>query len=287
MFLIADSGATKTDWVVVDDTGNISREFSTEGINPMVQTAEYIKNVFKSQIEEDDRNEEYKGIYFFGAGCSTPEKNQIVKDALISAFQPNHIFVDHDLTGAVYALCGNQPGFACILGTGSNAVYFDGKQQIKLIPSLGYVMGDEGSGAYIGKLFARDFLYNRLPEKIDNYLKVEARLNKDTIIQYVYQKPNPNRFLASLVKHLGLFKSEKYTQNLLNKAFTDFIEYQILIYPQCKEHPVHFLGSVAYYYSDILTEVCIKNQLIVGKIMVKPIYSIADYIYKKHYLENN
>lgn len=287
MFIVADSGATKTDWVVVDDLNNIVREFSTEGINPMIQTESYINNMLKEQIAEEDQEEKYLGIFFFGAGCSTPEKVKIVHGALKSVFTETPVHVEHDLAGAVYALCGKEPGFACILGTGSNAVFFDGIQQQKINPSLGYVMGDEGSGAYIGKMLARDFLYKLLPPKMDQYFKEEVRLDKDIIIENVYQKPNPNRYLASLTKHLGLFKGEKYTSDLLQKAFTDFLNYQVLIYPHHRDFPIHFLGSVAYYYSDELIQVCEKMNLKVGKIMVKPIYSIASYIHKRQYIENN
>lgn len=287
MFIVADSGATKTDWVVVDNLNNIVREFSTEGINPMIQSGDYIIEILNQQVNEENREEKYQGVYFFGAGCSTPDKIETVERALSNIFEGSPIHVDHDLTGAVYALCGKEPGFACILGTGSNAVLFDGVQQIKINPSLGYVMGDEGSGAYIGKMISRDFLYQLLPSKMDNFFKEELHLDKDSILHNVYKKSNPNRYLASLTKHLGLFKEETYTKELLQKSFGDFLKYQILIYKNYRDYPVHFIGSIAYYFSDELIKACEKEHIKVGKIMVKPIYSIASYIHKKYYIENN
>jgi len=282
MIIVADSGATKTDWIKVDRSGKILSSFSSPGINPMIQTEEQIHASLMDIPEFKIQKEAIRSIHFFGAGCSSPERNKVVGSSLKKLLPHSEIYIDHDLTGAVIALCGDSPGFACILGTGSNSVFFDGKIQVKKVPSLGWVLGDEGSGAWFGKRLLRDYCYGLLPNEISIYLENDRQLSKESVLESVYKLPNPNRYLAGFMPVLDVFKNQDYVQKLLKEGFDDFIKYHIACYENYGDFQANFVGSIALYFREELTASCRQAGVIPNKFVQRPVEHIAAYLIQKH-----
>jgi glucosamine kinase len=283
MLLIADSGSTKTDWVFCNTENGVIKIVSSVGFNPIVQSENFIREKINETFKDIPEVQIVTHIYFFGAGCSSSSRKNIIKVILKKVFRNAIIEVDHDMKAAVIATCGDEPGFACILGTGSNAVFYDGKNIIepKGALGIGYILGDEGSGSAIGKILLRDFLYQQMPEKLYHYFKENLKLEKDIIFKNVYQLPNANTYLASFTKEIFDFRELDYVQALIKTVFTDFFNYNIIPYSQDKEYPIHFIGSIALHYEKELNEVAETFQLKIGKIIQKPIDQIVSYYIDK------
>lgn len=281
MILVADSGSTKTDWLAVDSLGNILHSFHGKGINPMVQDAEQIAAHLSDQEPLQRIGNDISKVYFYGAGCSEPTRNSMVETAIRKVTPNADIHIGHDLTGAVLALCGDQPGFACILGTGSNAVLFDGAKEIKQVPSLGWALGDEASGAWFGKRLVRDYLYLQLPDNIRIYLQDELKVDKESVLRAVYKLPDPNRYLAGFMPLLSTFRRETYVQSLLEEGFGDFIKFQLCCYENYNQYPANFVGSVALHFREELEDCCTNFGIETGKFIQRPIEHIAAYLIKK------
>ncbi|MCO5231534.1 MAG: hypothetical protein M9958_10300 [Chitinophagales bacterium] len=283
MLLIADSGSTKTDWIFCNKENGIVKSIETAGFNPIVQKVDFIESHILNAFFHEDLKGEVTHIYYFGAGCSSDERKKVIHDILQSVFVNAQITVDHDMKAAVIATCGDEKGFSCILGTGSNAVYYDGKEIVQPKGSLGvgYILGDEGSGAHIGKYLLRDFLYHRLPTELQYHLENTLGLNKDIVLHNVYQRPNANTYMASFIKEIYPFKELEYVQNLLKQSFTEFFTYNIAIFPDYQNYPVHFIGSIATHFEAELRSSAIDLNIQVGKIIKKPIESIVRYFLDK------
>lgn len=281
MILIVDSGSTKTDWLAIDTKTMEQLPFETIGFNPMIQTQSFIENEISLNNSLTKLGNKIQKVYFFGAGCSTEANNEKVKNALQSNFPIAQIFVDHDLNGAIIALCQGEPGIACILGTGSNSVYFDGSEQHKKVPSLGYILGDEGSGAYFGKQLLKDFLYLNLPPEIDNFLKNERFIKKDIILKKLYSEPNPNRYLASFGPVFSQFRQTPYVQKVLLEGFDTFFQIHILCFENYKTLPISFVGSIALNFRTELEIIAKKYDATIGNFVQKPIQAIAQYYLNK------
>lgn len=274
--LIADSGASKTDWRLIHSSTDI-RPFQTGGYNPFFVDSLHIKKeVDKDLVPYIDSNG-IKEVYFYGAGCSTAEKCVIVEDALKPLFPNAHIEVENDLLGAARALCGPKEGIACILGTGSNSCFFDGKNITENIPSLGFMLGDEGSAAYIGKQILREILTQHAPEGICDLFLKKYGYDRLEILTHIYQKPFPNRFLASFSRFASENISMDFFRELVKKSFDDFFHTQLMRYSRCREVPVNFTGSVAFIFSDILKEVARENEIIIHQIVQSPIDGLIEY----------
>ena len=209
MILIADSGATKTDWCLVDEASGNTKTFNTQGINPQVQSAIWISKMILEEVPKTVQIIDLRKIYYYGAGCSSLKLLNTLEQTLQYIFKCDDIEVNHDILGAVRALCGNDPGIACILGTGSNSIFYDGEIVLKKSHALGYILGDEGSGAFLGKQLIADFLYQSLPIAISDYLTDERSLKKEDILQKIYKEENPNRYLASFSIVLSKFRGRK------------------------------------------------------------------------------
>ena len=264
MRLIADSGSTKTDWYLGE------KNIQTKGINPFHQSVETIRELISTELlphltEEVPVDE----IYFYGAGC-TPEKSVILREILDSYFPQSHIEVNSDLLGAARALCGNNPGIACILGTGSNSCFYDGKEIISNVSPLGYILGDEGSGAVLGKRLVGDCLKKQLPEHLCNALLTTFGLTPASIIEKTYRQPQANRFLASLTPFLSAHKAEPEIHRLLLSCFTDFFQRNIMQYDY-KHHMVHFVGSIAWYFQEEVKEAAKALDIKTGLFIKNPI----------------
>lgn len=279
MILVADSGSSKTDWMGYTPNGAV--RFETQGINPYFLNAQEIHKIFTKNKDVAPFADEVKEIYFFGAGCSSPDKHEVITNGLSSYFKNAFISVEHDLIGSAYATCGNQPGLTCILGTGSNISYFDGVNVFDGKHGLGYVLGDEGSGTFFGKKVITSYLYGTMPEELRKIFANSYSLDKDTLIENVYQKPYPNTYLAGFSRFLADNKEHAFIQKILTDGFQEFVDTNIKDFEGYANLECHFVGSIAYYYQQELKKVCEANGVKVGKILQKPIEGIYHYILKK------
>jgi len=278
MILIADSGSTKTDWRLIDDEQKI-RQFSTQGINPYFQTGEEIASIIGTELlpglASTGRNE--LQLFFYGAGCRAADKKQLVKEALSAQFRDAAVTVETDMLGAARSVCGHQPGIAAILGTGMNTCVYDGKQITENRTSLGYILGDEGSGAHLGKTFITAFLNDELPAAISERFKDRFKLSKDVIIDSVYKKPLPNRFLAGFSRFIYQNLKEQYMIDLVSGCFSEFFDKHICKYPQHRELKLSCAGSVAFYYSNILRAVAENKGVNIDTVVETPIAGLTLY----------
>ena len=280
MILIADSGSTKTHWRLVDDKKNI-HQFSTVGFNPYFNDAQQIEVEIKKdlipEIITKGINLTDVRIFYYGAGCSSDEKCGIVKEALSSCFKDSSIEIDHDLLGAARAICGNEKGIAAIVGTGSNSCYYDGINIVENVPSLGYILGDEGSGAHIGKTFLHAYFNKELPAHIAENFNTRNKLSREDILNAIYKKPMPSRFLASFSKFIFQNINDKYLENLVEKCFVEFFERQICKYSEHTRVKMGCVGSVAFYYSKILKRVAEQKGVVIDKIIESPVAALTLY----------
>ncbi len=267
--LIADSGSTKAEWCLLN--GNTKKTFLTQGLSPYFLSAEQITHIIERELQPRLKNIEPDEIYFYGTGCSNAENIRLVKKAIQKIFVEAKIAVDHDLMGAARALCGNKKGVACILGTGSNSCYYNGKKIIKNSPGLGYVLGDEGSGAYLGKKVIQYFLYNTFDADLMDRFRAKFNTNSDEILAAVYKKPLPNRYLASYAIFLAENRGHYMIENIIEDGFNDFFFNHIYKYRESWTLPLHFTGSIAWGFRDVLKEMCNTYELQLGKVIKKPI----------------
>ena len=277
MILFADSGSTKTSWLLYNPNTKSRNYFETVGINPIIHRHEDIYQKIFSNNELVAIAEIVHLVKFFGAGCSSLERNRLAEAALKSIFINATIEIDHDMKAAAYAVCGNEPGIACILGTGSNSILYDGENLVDSYAGIGYILGDEASGAYFGKIILRDFLYHLLPEEIEQHLLKEYKLEKNTIFQLVYKEASPNRYLATFAPVLSKFRAMDYVQVVLQQGFTEFFDFHISCFKHYQDLPIGFVGSIANNFQDELQRVADDFDCTLGKFVSNPIDDIADY----------
>jgi len=275
--LIADSGSTKTDWVLLEgDT--IIATCQTIGFNPYFQSSEDIYIEIKTKLIPviSSKLTTITKIAYYGAGCSTEDKIDIVKQGLLLVFGTILSEVNHDLLAAARALCGKEKGIACILGTGSNSCLFDGNTITENVPSVGYLFGDHGSGAAIGKTFVQDYFDEKLPI----HLKIafeKAGYSREIILENVYKKPMPSKYLAGIVSFLVSFNDDVYIRALIKTCFSIFFEAQVSKYTNAKNLYINSVGSIGYYYKDLLTEVCKEKGFLIGNIIKSPMDGLIKY----------
>jgi N-acetylglucosamine kinase-like BadF-type ATPase len=275
--LIADSGATKTDWCLIK--GNeILKHYSGKGISPVFQTEDQISNEIHNNVFPEFKEWNISKIHFYGSGCIA-ENIPIVKNAIFKIFPIETIEVYSDLIAAAHSLCGHKPGIACILGTGSNSCEWDGNRIINQISPLGFILGDEGSGAYIGKKLIGDALKNQLTPGLKELLLDEYELTPSIIIDKVYRQPFPSRFLASLSPFISKHLDDESIRQIVINSFNDFFKRNIMQY-NFSEKSVNFVGSIAWYYSDILKETAQLNGIITGNILKSPMIGLIEYYSK-------
>lgn len=269
MKLIADSGSSKTDWVLMDENHQ-KQYYKTQGLNPyFVKPDEFIALVDEGLHPS---NLHPAQVHFYGAGCTAETKRTEVEGNLRKIFPYAKVEVNNDLLGAARALCGTSKGIACILGTGSNACLFNGQDIIEEATSLGFILGDEGGGgSYLGKTLLTAFLYNELPDDLLEKFVKEYHLDKATILDNIYRKPYPNRYLADFVPFLVKHKSHKYVNNLVGDSFDLFIERHIKSLYNYRDFDCHFVGSVAFVFEPLLSKKVEQHGLKMGQIMNKPI----------------
>jgi glucosamine kinase len=277
MLLIADSGSTKTSWRLVDKNKKIEH-FNTEGLNPYFKShGEIMEEIRTNLIPHFGKDAKVSTIYFYGAGCSSEEKCALVKDALLVCFPDSHVTVSHDILAAARASCGNSEGIVCILGTGSNSCHYDGKKIVSVIGGLGYILGDDGSGAHMGKTLLAAYLDHALPDDLRKDFDTTFRLSKEEIDKRVYEKPLANRFLASFSRFIGERKDHPYLAEMIENCLDTFIVKHVCRYPNFNSKPVHFVGSIAHSYMDVLKKVTLKRSIIVGKVLPYPVEELTLY----------
>jgi N-acetylglucosamine kinase-like BadF-type ATPase len=281
MILIADSGSTKTDWCVAENGQQVQR-ITTKGINPYFQSEEEITKELQTallpQLGSRDAARHvstFDAVYFYGTGC-LPEKIPMMKQALSSQLQSPTVEVYSDMVGAARGLAGRKPGIICIMGTGSNSCYYDGEKIVSNISPLGFILGDEGSGAVLGKLLAGDLLKNQLPEGLKEKFLQQFNLTPGDIIERVYRQPFPNRFLASLSPFLAQNIAVPEVRSIVLNAFKDFLTRNVMQYDY-KNNPVHFIGSIAFYYKELLEEACKSTGMHLGTIVQSPMEGLIMY----------
>jgi N-acetylglucosamine kinase-like BadF-type ATPase len=275
MILIAESGSTKTQWCTLSN-GIIGQQVNTPGINPLLVSVEEIEGAFRPVIAEIE--ESPVKIYFFGAGCSSVPAREKITKALTSLFKCNDIYIGSDLVAACYALAGREPGIVGLLGTGSNSCLWDGSSVVKNVPSLGYILGDEGGGVSLGKQLVADFLKNQMPLHLRIKFIGKYDLSVKTAVERVYQKPMPNRYLAGFAPFLEDNIEDDYCRSIVFGQFDRFVLRNILQYENYTRYETHFCGSIAYGFRQILTDVCLKYRLCIGQIVKEPLLHLAGYL---------
>lgn len=278
MIWIAESGSTKCDSVLLDDGGKEMLRFNMMGFNPFFHHTSFIQRELSSVAPIMKHKEAITEVYFYGAGCSSVENQNIVKRGLAHHLTNASIIVEHDLMASAYATYNGKPGISCILGTGSNSVYFDGKEIYQEVPSLGYSIGDEGSAGHIGRKLIAAFFYKQLPEEAQKDFQETYQLNKDEFLDRIYRQPNPNVYLASFAPFIQKYKEEPYFYSLLFNGFKQFIENMVMCYPNAHEQPISYVGSVAHSYQDVLSDVHGHMGLLpVEQIIQKPLDGLINY----------
>ena len=272
--LIADSGSSKTDWVIVKD-GVLKKTVCTKGINPYFQSFEEIKDEIETSLNPQLAGIYVDAVYFYGAGCIF-DKTDIVRDAICSGMNTREVFVYSDLLAAAHSACGNDAGIACILGTGSNSCFFDGETIVKNVPPLGFILGDEGGGTTLGRMLVSDLLKGLLPGNIVDAFFKKFNITQAEILDRVYRQAFPNRFLATFSPFLLEHIDVPELRNIVFKNFGSFFTRNVLQYDY-KKYEVNFVGSIAYHYKDILKEAAGEVNVRIGRILKNPISGLVDY----------
>lgn len=280
MILVADSGSSSSDWMLnVPDSKPLF--FKTKGLNPFFVNEKEIENVMKDVPEIIPYIDEVKEVYFFGAGSITPDRREIVSNALTVLFPKAYVSVESDLLGAAYATCGSNPGLVCTLGTGSDVSFYDGKNLMQSLHGIGYVLGDEGSGSWFGKRLITSFLYGKMPKDLEKKFAEKYNLTKDTVIKNVYQKDRPNSYLASFAIFLSEHRTHPFIDKLLTEGFDEFVRTNIMTYPNFWEYKCNFVGRIAFTFDLHIREVCSLHGVQVGKILRSPIEEIFYYVIER------
>jgi glucosamine kinase len=275
MILVADSGSTKTEWKILKDGNPLESKYSS-GINPYFLSDEEIFSLLQKEAEELSHFR-FRKIYFYGTGCNSESKINSVKGALNRFFQTGEILIGSDLLAAARSLCQDEPGIACIMGTGSNSCYYDGTTIVANVAPLGYILGDEGGGAVIGRKLISGILKKQLPKKVIDTFFDTYKLTQSDIQESVYMKPFPNRFLGQFAKFISSNIEVPELQDIINSCFDDFLKRNILQYPESGRLPIHFTGSIAFHFRPFIEDLLERNNLRLGIITQSPIENLMKY----------
>ncbi len=276
MILIADSGSTNTDWVIINNNEQVY-SFTTIGLNPYFTTCHEIKSELDLHFPKNINPENIRHTYFYGSGCSPQKNKQLIIDCLKTYFINSVIEVDTDLLAAARALFSNKNGIIVILGTGANTGFYDGKNITQNIPSLGYALGDEGGGDYLGKLFISELLYGNIPVDIEKKFREICMLDNQQILTHLYKEPKPNHFLASFCEFIHKYQNNKFINNLILKSFTDLFEKHITKYQHQNIYTISVIGSIGYYFKEQLHHVAQKYNYKIDRIEKTPIQDLIEF----------
>lgn len=274
MKIIIESSTTKTEWCLVDG-GKVVEKAVTVGLNPFFMTRREISHCIRLDLPKTFFKRRWEHVYFYGAGCSNDDKKKIIESSLVAQFK-TPTTVESDLLGAARGLLVNEPGLACILGTGSNTCLYDGNNIVKNVSSLGFILGDEGSGAALGRLFVADCLKNLAPRDLASEFFEKFELDKNKVMDEVYNNPGANRTLSSYSFFLGEYLEHDYVRSLVRNEFDKFFWRNILQYDY-KAYPLCFVGLVACTFSDILCEVADEYGVKIKKIIQRSMPGIVKY----------
>ncbi|MCX6230789.1 MAG: hypothetical protein NTZ33_04525 [Bacteroidetes bacterium] len=276
MILIADSGSTKTDWTLIIPEHE-NRSFQTIGMNPYFIDKEGIEKELEKNLLPFVNQQLITKVFFYGSGCSSIQKKDVIREPLEGFFRMAEVEVEHDLLAAARALCGKEAGIACILGTGSNSCLYDGNDILENVPSVGYLIGDEGAGVYIGKMFISAYLRDELPPDLKQAFESASPMRFENILDAIYKQAFPNRFLASFSTFIATQITHPYIYQLIFDSFNKFFLYQVSHYTGYKTQPLSCTGSVAYIYKDIFIKVAENWGVKVDKILKTPMEGLISY----------
>jgi N-acetylglucosamine kinase-like BadF-type ATPase len=278
MRLIVDSGSTKTDWICLNDDGNVVFETQTLGLNPQVLDEYIIEERIINNYDLYQNRKNISHLFFYGAGCGTTQPKKLIKKVFESIFVNANISVKEDTYAAVYSTATKgKKSIVSIIGTGSNCTYFDGENIHQKVTSLGYVLMDDASGNYFGRQMIRDYFFEKMSFDISQKFSESFDLDPNIIKDKLYKKPNPNTYLATFAKFVVENKNNPYCSELIKKGFNLFITNQIEQFTDCKEIPLHFIGSISFYLKNELNECLKKRGMILGNVLKKPIEGLVEY----------
>jgi N-acetylglucosamine kinase-like BadF-type ATPase len=280
MILIADSGSTVTDWCLLDINSNERKYFKTRGLNANYLTEKEMQEIILRELKPKLPHSAINSttnVYFYGSGCSTLRKQEKVRSQLALLTPNAAIFADHDLVGAAISICGDDMGVACILGTGSNACVYDGKKVSKTLLSLGYLLGDEGSGTYIGKRVLYQYLKNRMPKGLSKTFYHKYKKHPEDMITEMYAAPKTGAYLAQFSHFASEHINNSFIEHIVENCFRDFVEEQVVCFEEAKHYPIGFVGSIAAVFQEQLKSVLEEFDLKIGKIIRNPIEGLVDY----------
>jgi len=274
--LIADSGATKCEWCVLEN-GKKKKTIYTQGISPYFLSGPQIIALLEKELLPKLKKITVQEIYFYGTGLGNPNNIKIVKSVFKKLFPKSKTEVQNDLLAAARALCGKSKGIACILGTGANSCFYNGRKMVKNSPGLGYILGDEGSGAYLGKKVVQYYLYNTYDEELKARFEKRFMVTPMEILENVYKKPLANRYLASYAIFLAENRGHYMIENIIEDGLNDFFFTHLYKYRESWTHPIHFVGSIAFGFKDVLKELCNTYELELGRVLKAPMQGLIEY----------
>lgn len=274
--LIADSGATKCEWCVLEN-GKKKKTIYTQGISPYFLSGPQIITLLEKELLPKLKKITVQEIYFYGTGLGNPNNIKIVKSVFKKLFPKAKTEVQNDLLAAARALCGKSKGIACILGTGANSCFYNGRKMVKNSPGLGYILGDEGSGAYLGKKVVQYYLYNTYDEELKARFEKRFMVTPMEILENVYKKPLANRYLASYAIFLAENRGHYMIENIIEDGLNDFFFTHLYKYRESWTHPIHFVGSIAFGFKDVLKELCDTYELELGRVLKAPMQGLIEY----------
>jgi glucosamine kinase len=277
MLLLIESGSTKTEWRFIDKPDTPYGSLFSAGINPYYQSASEIISS-QNDVSKWLVDKKIDQVYYYGTGITGDEQSEIIREFLSRNILGAKLQIENDLMAAAKASCGDEKGIACILGTGSNSGFYDGQKIIEQIPPLGFWLGDEGSGGHLGKMLILSYLHEEMPEELrKSFIARFGELNRLDVLEKAYQGEFPNRWFGSFSKFIFQHRREAFCYQLIEQSFQQFCSLYILKYTQAYEYPIHFTGSVAFYYSDILKRVLNTHKLKLGHISEAPMAGLTLY----------
>lgn len=273
--LIADSGATKCEWCLVE--GNKKTTIMTQGISPYFVNLTEIESILRNELVPVLKKKVPETIYYYGTGCAGTENARMVKNAIKKVFTDSEIHVTHDLMAAARATCGHEKGISCILGTGSNSCYYNGSKIVHNSPGLGFILGDEGSGAFLGKKVLQYYLYHTFDEELKYRFDETYKTNKIEILDHVYRGPLPNRYLAEFTRFLAANRGHYMIENIIEDGLNEFFFNHLNKYNESWKHPIHFVGGVAFGFKDVIESLCDSYEFELGQILKNPMEGLIRY----------
>ena len=273
--LIADSGSTKTTWTLTEP-GKRKKNITTQGLSPYFLTSEQVNEIIERELHPKLNSQPAK-LYFYGTGCGNPANVKMLSGSFKKSFPKTRVHVESDILAAARALCGNEKGMVCILGTGSSVCYYNGKRIAKSSPGLGFILGDEGSGSYLGRKVLQYYLYNTFEPDLMDRFRAKYPIAPTEILDAVYRQPLPNRYMARFAEFLAENRGHFMVENIIEDGLNDFFFNHVYKFRESWTLPIHFVGSVAYGFKDMLVHLCESYELQLGSVLKNPMDGLVKY----------